>query len=210
MAVDFGQSNDYTAIIAGETYATTERTLQRDWRGPKEMQVHEHRTYNYRITNAHRVALGTSYPLIVKQISVFLQVMPDADLIIDGTGVGRAVVDSLRASGMKPISISITPGLEVNKISWREYRVQKPELVTSLIMVAQQLRLKVAPEIKLRETHRTRDCSIYTARTATGIMTFEGVDGEHDDLVMALSCGIWHQEHRPAPGFVLPLIGTVF
>jgi hypothetical protein len=199
LAVDFGQSNDYTALLAGETHISIERTVQRYQHYAHETQVAERRTYTYRIRNAHRVTLGTSYPLIATQIGLFLQVMPDSDLIVDGTGVGKAVIDILRREKLRPISIVITGGVQFTKVHWNEYHVPKTDLVGALQVVAQEMRVKVAPEIALRDVLEREIAAFTPRRTATGLMTFEGADGEHDDLVMALACGIWHQENRPAP-----------
>jgi hypothetical protein len=33
-------------------------------------------------------------------------------------------------------------------------------------------------------------------RTATGLMTFEGADGAHDDLVMGLAIGVFQQSRQ--------------
>jgi hypothetical protein len=128
--------------------------------------------------------------ILTTQIALFLQSMPDADLICDATGVGRAVIDSLRAASMKPISITITGGLEVNRISWRDIRVPKTELVSSLIVAAEQLRLKISPQIALREVLEREIASYSPRRTATGNLTFDAEGGEHDDCVMALAIGI--------------------
>jgi hypothetical protein len=205
LAVDFGQTDDFTAMIGGETHIQIARTVQRYIHYAHETQVAARRTYTYRIRNAHRVTLGTSYPLIATQIGLVLQVMPDSDLICDGTGVGKAVVDILRREKLRPISITITGGMEVNKPSWNDYRVPKTDLVGALQVAAQEQRIRIAPEIALRDVLEREIAAFTPRRTATGLLTFEGADGEHDDLVMALACGIWHQENRPAPAISMGL-----
>jgi hypothetical protein len=205
LTVDFGQSNDFTAMVGGETHISIERTVQRYVHSAHETQVASARHYTYRVRNAHRAALGTSYPLIAVQIGLVLQAMPDSDLIVDGTGVGRAVIDILRREKLRPISIVITGGVQFTKVNWNEYHVPKTDLVGALQVVAQEQRIRIAPEIALRDVLEREIAAFTPRRTATGLMTFEGADGEHDDLVMALACGLWHQENRPAPAISMGL-----
>jgi hypothetical protein len=106
LAADLGQAADYTAIVAGQTYAATERTYQRGKFEMVENQVLERTVQSYRVVNAHRPRLGTTYLAIAAQIDAFLEDLPDADLIVDATGVGRGVVDILRTRNLRPIAIT--------------------------------------------------------------------------------------------------------
>src|SRR5262249_6811383 len=65
-----------------------------------------------------RLALGTPYPAVVQHIRDLLKRPPlngdarskPAELVIDESGVGRAVGDIFEAAGLKPIRITITSG----------------------------------------------------------------------------------------------------
>ena len=200
VAVDLGQAADYTAILVGQTYTTSERTYQRHKCEPNEEMVLERVIQSFRIVGAHRPSLGTSYPIIGAQIRAILDDMPDADLIVDATGVGRGVIDILRGLGLHPVAITITGGAEINKVSRWDIRVPKAELVSSLIAASQQGRLRIAPALPLRDV-LTQEIAAFSPRhTATGLMAYEGKDGAHDDLVLAVAMGIFHQDQpRPKP-----------
>jgi hypothetical protein len=199
VSADLGQAADFTALIVGQTWVSTERISCRDWRSPNERLISEKRLSSYRIVAAHRPQLGTPYPAVGQQIELFLQDLPDADLVVDATGVGRAVVDLLRNRGMKPIAISITGGEIVNRVSYRDIRVPKVDLVGALIATAQDGRLRVAPELPLRDVLMAEIAAFGPRQTALGHTSFEGRDGVHDDLVLAAAIGIWYAEYRPRP-----------
>ena len=93
VGVDLGQSRDFTAI------AVVERAeLQGDWAAAvwawrKEVKL--------RLRFLERVPLGTPYPEIVErvvQVTRSGQLAGRCYLAVDGTGVGRPVVDLLRGA----------------------------------------------------------------------------------------------------------------
>ncbi len=198
LSADLGQANDYSALLAGQTFSATERTYQRAPFECFETLLPTREVRSYRIVAAHRPALGTTYPAVAAQVAAFLESLPDADLIVDGTGVGKAVVDVMRARGLRPIAITITGGLETNEVSPTNIRVPKAELVSTLIAVSQEDRLRIAPELPLRDVLVQEIAAFGTRISATGHTSYEGRDGVHDDLVLAAAIGIWHQE-RPRP-----------
>jgi hypothetical protein len=107
-------------------------------------------------------------------------------------------VDIIRSRGMKPIAITITGGENVHDHSAWEVSVPKTELVSALIATSQEGRLRIAPELPLRDV-MTKEIAAFSPRhTASGRVSYEGREGENDDLVLSLAMGIWHQE-RPRP-----------
>lgn len=192
LSADLGQAADYTAIVVGQTFVTTERTYQKSQFAVVETPAIERAIQSYRVVNAHRPRLGTSYPVIAAQLAAFLEDLPDADLVVDATGVGRGVVDILRARNLRPVAITITGGMETNKVSEWDIRVPKVELVSSLIAASQEDRLRISPELPLRDILVQEIAAFSPRHTATGLTSYEGRDGAHDDLVLALAIGIWH------------------
>ena len=76
LGVDLGQTNDYTALVILERL---------------ESQHH--------VRHAERLPLGTTYPRQVERVAALVgspQLARDVLVAVDGTGVGRAVVDLLR------------------------------------------------------------------------------------------------------------------
>jgi hypothetical protein len=54
--------------------------------------------------------LGTAYPLVADRIAAVARAAGDAPIVVDATGVGRAVVDLLRERGFDPIAVTLTGG----------------------------------------------------------------------------------------------------
>src|SRR5581483_7388339 len=79
VGVDLGQAQDSTAVVV----------LQRQGSGKDAL---------HQVVQMKRYPLGTAYPEIVKDLAKKLAMAPaDTNLILDATGVGRAVVDLVRA-----------------------------------------------------------------------------------------------------------------
>ena len=73
---------------------------------------------------AERVPLNTSYPDIVAYVGEVLNRPPLRDrchLVIDESGVGRAVGDMFDAAGLRPVRVSITAGTDATKQSGRRW-----------------------------------------------------------------------------------------
>src|SRR4051812_49673749 len=63
---------------------------------------------------------------------------------MDATGVGRPVVDLLREAGLDPVAVTIHGGDQVIRVSEREFRTPKRDLVGSVQAALQTRRLQAA------------------------------------------------------------------
>jgi hypothetical protein len=194
--VDLGQVNDFTAIAVLERpLVSLEEALDR-------------RLPSYALRHLQRLPLGTPYPTVVQSVVSLLgsAFLSGCTLVIDQTGVGRAVVDMLfnalngRVSCMF-FPITITAGHEVTCSESNRLHVPKKELVGTLQLLLQTRRLQVArtlPEagvlVKELENFRVKV-------TAARNETFESWrEGQHDDLVLAVALAAWMGEQSlPRP-----------
>src|SRR5437868_5134882 len=98
IGLDLGQANDYSALAALRIARSADD-------GAK----------SYDVVKLARQPLGTLYTTIVAQTKALLMTpeMHGADLVVDRTGVGAAVVDMFKDAGMRPHAITITGGLDV-------------------------------------------------------------------------------------------------
>jgi hypothetical protein len=123
VGVDLGQSNDPTAVCVIEAYGERE--------DPTEPIIHR-----YDVRHLQRLPLGLSYVDVVADVGTMLQRDPvrGADLVIDETGVGRAVGDIFVRRGLKPIRVQITAGIddEGTMQGWNRFAVSKSYLVSNL------------------------------------------------------------------------------
>ena len=146
--------------------------------------------------------LGTSYVHIVadiKKLSQHPRITSDKTiLIVDGTGVGRPVVDMLRQArlGFPIIPVHIMFGKEIVVKPDGYVHVPKMELVHALEVVLEQRRIGFANSVELAPAllQEFRD---FKLRTTKADNLAAGAEGPaHDDLVMSLCVAIWWAERK--------------
>ncbi len=190
MGVDLGQAQDFTAVVV----------LERE----------ERETVNhFTVRHLERLPLGTPYPEQVRHIKALYDRLKDdghkLNLVVDGTGVGRAVVDMLTQARLPVTAISITGGDTVTR-EGRDYRVPKRDLASVVQVLLQTGHLKIDKTLL--------EASILTAElqgfkysiTASGHTRFGNDvaawrEAAHDDLVLATAVACWYGERR---AFVAP------
>src|ERR1035438_4240226 len=93
VGLDLGQARDFTALAVVERVA-----MKGEW----DLATWTHRkVLVQRLRHLERIALGTPYPDVVRRVvGVMGSLTGKRQLIVDATGVGRPVVDMLRAEGM--------------------------------------------------------------------------------------------------------------
>jgi hypothetical protein len=172
--LDLGKRQDYSAL------ACVEQTRHGD--GPAK----------YGVRALTRWPLNTEYTAIVEEVVKLFAAPPLAGtcLVIDGTGVGAAVVDLFRRSGVRAsvVEVLITGGHAVSRDERGVVHVAKTQLGSTLVALEGQRRLEVAPKLKLRAALE-RELSTFSARiTPAGNeqVLADPRSGEHDDLVLAV------------------------
>lgn len=192
VGVDLGQSQDYTAIAVVERI----RTVDFD---PETLRPGVP-TISYHLRHLERPELGTRYPVIVDRCRALLDRGPlsrETPLVVDRTGVGRAIGDLLGERGLEPELVSIHGGDEVIR-EHKHYRVPKRDLVGVLIALYQTGRLKVAEALPLAPVLSNELLNFRVKvdlRTAHD--TYEAWrEGAHDDLVLAVALACWFWEYE--------------
>jgi hypothetical protein len=177
VGLDLGQVNDFTAL------AVLERPSLHPW-GPRPI---------FDLRHLQRFPLGTPYPQIVQAVRELLlrPALRDASLVVDQTGVGRAVVDMLwdELRGQVPChftAVTITGGHAVTNPANGCLHVPKKELVGAVQVLLQSRRLRIAqtlPEapVLVKELDNFRVKITEAANETFGAWR----EGQHDDLVFA-------------------------
>ncbi|HEY7153835.1 MAG TPA: hypothetical protein VH575_07730 [Gemmataceae bacterium] len=183
LGLDLGQTKDFTAL------AVLERHPVRATEKP-----------DYALRHLRRFPLGTAYTDIVPAVAALRRSEPlrQAPLVVDQTGVGRAVVDMLRQSASGVIPVTITGGHATTVTADGSYHMPKKELITALQVVMQGRRLQIARSLPEAAT-LVRELQQFQVKiTAAANETF-GVwrDGQHDDLVLAVALACWWSERVP-------------
>jgi hypothetical protein len=197
LAADLGQSSDPTAIAVLEhVHACREHA-----RGGID-QVED----TFDVRHLQRLPLGLSYPAVVQEVALLLARPPlvgNCELVVDETGVGRAVADIFDTAGMNPTRVTITAGIEQSHVNGG-WHVAKQILISTLDARLHTGELRFAKELTEAGAMQEELKDFRRKVSVAGRYTFEARVGKHDDLVLAVAIGLWAVVGRPvmpAPQF---------
>jgi len=206
VGLDLGQAQDFTAIsVVQQVEVIVDEGPKPFIKKSYGQQASRIIARQYHARHLERVKLGTSYPEVVKRVSVIMgrRELEEPELIVDATGVGAAVVDMLRVAGLFLVPIYITGGDAVGNDGKGGWRVPKRELVGVLQSLLQTGRLKIAQSLKEANT-LTRELLNFKVKVNTaGHDSYEALrEGDHDDLVLSLALPVWFAEMRAGVDYV--------
>ena len=186
IGLDLGQSQDYTAFVI----------IERDDKQPAtNMQPGKP---VYLVRHIERFPLGTPYTRISKamgQVMAAPEMIEGSCLIVDATGVGKAVVDLLAQEGLPLIQVGITGGERMTQAG-NNFTVPKRDLVAILQVLLQNKRLQIGASLPLAATlvkeflDFRMKIDAKTAHESYGAWR----EGTHDDLVLAAALACWYAE----------------
>jgi hypothetical protein len=215
IGLDIGKVNDHTAIVAMqrlqvETGRTREvkragsRVRYGDGRvlGGNEIEHVPVIENHYHVVYADRLPLGMSYPKQVEHIASIYQELKlqssRLDMVLDMGGIGRGVIDMLRAAKLPVTGITFHAGDKVTN-DGSDYRVPKRDLVTAVHLLLQTKRLRIAPELPEAETLTSELLGLKYEITPSGHDRYGNDVGsplwresEHDDMALALAVAVWY------------------
>jgi hypothetical protein len=184
VGLDLGQVSDFSALAVVETTEADDPAKE------------HRRVKHHAVRFLRRWQLATAYPNIVQDAVRLMAQLPGAILVVDATGVGRAVVDLFRKSNLpRLVPVTITGGDTVRHDA-DGWHVAKKQLVSVVQAAMQSRRLKVAPALAEAQTLQ-RELSTFRVKIniSTASESFEAWrERDHDDLVLAVALGVWHAE----------------
>jgi hypothetical protein len=191
IGLDLGQMQDYTALVIIERIGGDEKEKP-----------------EYHVRKVERFKLGTPYPAIVTRIEEIMakKTMKGSVLVVDATGVGRAVVDLFRNRGLHPKAITITGGDAVSRdCSSDEYRVPKRDLISNLQVLFQEGKLKIAEQIPEAQLLIQELLNFKVKiNVTTGHDSYEALrEGVHDDFVLAAALACWFCKNGGSGAFFI-------
>lgn len=152
---------------------------------------------------------NATYPDMVKAIADCAghsEIVNNSELIVDGTGVGEAVVDLLREKGLAPIPIIFTSGNTVNETYYdmgsvfsgtnqlrgarmlKSINVPKQHLIDAGKIMLQQRRVRIAPGLQGAEDFRNQLAGFTNKPNGK---TEADTEMTHDDKVVCFLMGAW-------------------
>jgi hypothetical protein len=190
--LDLGQAGEYTAL------AVLERTM-----GPDPERGGE--VAHYAVRHLERFPLEAAYTAVCRRLRELFSDPPlrNSAIVVDQTGVGKAVVDMIRGIGL-PVGltrVTITAGHAAGKAEGGGWLVPKLALVGTLQVLFQSRRLHIASALPDAATLR-RELLTFRTRVpaAKGNETLEvWRERPHDDLVLAAAVAAWQGERYRGP-----------
>lgn len=205
VGLDLGQVADYTALVSlrrEQELPELEKPRAIDVTGVRRSAPPPSAAGlpKYFCNIAERFERGTPYTTLVDNVCKLFQDARFAGqhLAVDGTGVGRPVVDLFRKANIncRLMPVTITGGGatlgQVKADAWGYWHVPKKELVGCVQVLLGTNRLEVAPRLSHAATlvHELKNFQ-YKIRD-TGYMSLEAWrEQDHDDLVLALAMAAW-------------------
>ena len=206
VGVDLGKSIDSTAISI-IIHHTVKGTNNWNVNHARRMWTEES-VQRFDLVHLQRLPLGMNYVAQAHKIGELLQREPlkgaDAKLVVDQSGVGVGVVDLMEAQGLRPIRLQITAGAEETQ-DWPIHRVAKTILISRLEAAMHTGELHVAAALTEAKALREELRDFQRHVTASGANTWSARAGKHDDIVLAVSYGIWWATSGPRPAIIEPL-----
>ena len=222
IGVDLGQANDYTAIAVIEKSLVPPSSAMFAPVGEDAGNRLVEGDVVYDLVYLKRPKLQTPYDVISSRVADLVAKLEpkgafdeigQVTLAVDGTGVGRGVVDLINAEFRKRAGrgeyvprvdfrpVTVTGGNSTVKRpkTRRDYwSVPKKDLIFPAVTHFQQKRLRIARDVTDKNalvnelTNYRRNINI-----ATGNMSFEPWrDGQHDDLLFAVALALWGWTQR--------------
>ena len=212
VGVDLGQAADPTAICVVEHtrgVMDSGSELERHCGLSGKLQT---ACEFYDVRHMERLALGMSYPAQVQRVKDLLTRAPleGAELVIDETGVGRAVADIFNDAGLKPIRISITAGNEATWAGRDRWHVAKTVLISTVDAMLHTGKLRFAAALSEADAMRDELLDFRRKLSDAGRASYAARTGQHDDLVLAVAIACWWMARPPAPQASFGVYGTQF
>ncbi len=191
LGLDLGQAADYSALAILER---TEKTLEIPY---PDKPARIEKKWHFACRELKRWPLGTPYTSLVTEIEVLTAKPPlaKANLVVDGTGVGRPVVDMFRNARLAAIlvPVMITSG---NKESLQDgyHHVAKNILISTLQVLLQQRRLQFSRTLPETSALIQELQNFRVKVTSAANEVFSAREGTKDDLLLALAMTCWRGE----------------
>lgn len=177
VGLDLGQVQDFSALVVAEKTQLSPPT--------------------FAVPSIHRYPLRTPYTQIVEEVRAALAAPPlvgKTALLVDGTGVGKAVVDIFRGASLAaPLyTVTITGGEHASR-EGDDFRVPKRDLAGVVAVLFEQARIKIAEKLPLADVFK-RELKEFSVKInpKTAHDAYEAWrENAHDDLVLAAALALW-------------------
>lgn len=193
VGLDLGKKQDPSALAIVEKRSSIlddPRSTEAKWIEQTERKA----LTTLDISYLYRWPLNTPYTDIVARVGDIMKnpkLMGEAYLIVDGTGVGAAVTEMIRAAGIPFIEIVIHSGKTVTRTG-HLYSVPKMDLVSAMAVSFDQGLIRLAQTEYRDQLVSELQHFRYKITTAGNTTAAAWRERDHDDLVLASAMAIWY------------------
>ncbi len=195
MGADLGQSSDPTAICVLHHTVTPLDEWDHEMGGEvKPKRSRQRSRVHYDVRYLSRIPLGTPYPQIVQQVGDLLARPPlneGCELVVDETGVGRAVADIFDSAGLAPTRVTITAGNETTRQGERRWHVPKSLLISTVDAMLHTGALRFSPDLTDAGALAEELKDFRRKVSEAGRSTYNARTGKHDDLILSIAIALW-------------------
>jgi hypothetical protein len=197
VGVDFGKRSDYSAMVILERLALEPGGPRQPGRIWPPVRPFDAPTYIGH--HLFRWDLGTAYTTIVQDVQGVLasgRLPRPVTLLVDGTGVGIAILDlfDIGLTTPSPIGVVVTTGSTTTQPRPNEWHTPKSSLSLHLIAAseARPVRLVLGHRLPFIDAVKAEMQTFGAETTPTGHVRYEASrQQDHDDLLFALGLCIW-------------------
>lgn len=207
VTVDIAKKRDFFAVMIFRKFVELVE-------GAKRIRAAD-RFVNYLYIVSIDKLQNLTYPEMARFIAAWMghsALVHNADLLVDGTGVGEGAIDCIREEGLDPVPIIFTPGGQVREVytdfgevfrgsggklapikTLKEIHVPKEDLKAAGQLLAQQDRVRTAPGVAWLDDFEAQFMGFKgKVNENTGHRKYEAESEElHDDLVVCYLMGAW-------------------
>ena len=184
VGLDLGQSADFTALAIVQDLAE----VAEDGRLARRLHLRHLERYPQ---HTSYTAIADGVATLMRDPLLYRHRKPP-HLVVDNTGVGRAVTDLLKSKGLRFTPVTITGGDKAHRVDGT-WRVPKRDLVGALEVPFHTGALKVAESLELWPTLKGE---LQTFKRKINLKTAHDSyehwrESDHDDLVLATALACW-------------------
>jgi predicted RNase H-like nuclease len=219
VSVDIAKKRDYTAIMIVKDQAEIID-------GAPALRQPDRTAHRFDVVHIDKFQ-GLTYPAIAKTIESLMShtnMRNNSDLLVDGTGVGEAIVDLLRERMLNPLPIVFTGGTQEREVYSemgtvfqsttgklagariiKEIHVPKENLVSAGRIIIQQRRLRVAQGLRWAPEFEKQLLGFRGKVNEKRVKYEAETENLHDDLVVCYLMAAWWLNRSRAEERVLPM-----
>jgi hypothetical protein len=211
VGVELGQLSQVTAISVVESQVwkikRTEAVRRDSWvdygpvyEAPDGTETRVHPPVNFALRHAERLGVGTPYADTVTKVEAICRKLQNPTIVLDATGVGKAVIDLFTPLQFSKITVLLTTGDQVTS-EFSRYKVPKRDAISTTQVLLESGRLKFAkriPHAKLLARELVNFRLNVTKPSSNDIPDWR--EGPEDDLVFSLAIAVWQAERNPGLG----------